>query len=175
MQVLFVDDVHLTQAVGLGCWVPNSSEASMPSPECNRMTRGGERDQEAAGSRIQIPPGRNVKDKLHTKKRKQKMELPRKCNQHQQPASLEASCSALCHLSLILLDKTSARICSVQLLHSPDSDPAVAPPPSGHLRDPVREHRLEGGTPVPDFLSLPPPMSLPIQISPPEAWVLFLG
>jgi hypothetical protein len=29
----------------------------------------GERHQEAAGWRIQIPPGRNVKDKLHTKKK----------------------------------------------------------------------------------------------------------
>lgn len=121
MQVLFVDDVHLTQAVGLGCWVPNSSEASMPSPECNRMTRGGERDQEAAGSRIQIPPGRNVKDKLHTKKENKKWNSQENVTSTSNPpvwkpaAPLSATCHSSCWIKL-QLGFAPCSYCTVQIL-----------------------------------------------------------
>lgn len=78
--------------------------------ECNQIARGGgDRDHEAAcWLRIQIPPGRSLKDKPHAEKENKNV-TPRKCNRHQQPdtvrepaALLSAACHSSCWMKLQL-------------------------------------------------------------------------
>ena len=67
MQDLFVKDEGLRK---LACWLPFAQavqEESMSSLECSQIT-GEERDPQAAGLRIQIPPGISLNDKPHTQK-----------------------------------------------------------------------------------------------------------
>ena len=64
MQDLFVKDEGISK---LACWLPFAQavqEESMSSLECSQIT--GERDPQAAGLKIQIPPGMSLKDKPHT-------------------------------------------------------------------------------------------------------------
>lgn len=151
-----------------GCRCPSSPKESMPPMQLNLQGGGTTTTKkQAVGLRIQIPPGRSLKDKPHTQKKKKKTERKQK---HNSKKINQAS-----NLTL-----SGTQLLSSAPRHGPDSrlpccGPATPRRPCGKDED----RGWEGNTlRLSWFPTTPPPlMSLSILIASPlpEAWVLFLG
>lgn len=90
-------------------------------------TGGGTTKKQAVGSRIQIPPGRSLKGKPHTQKRKKKRKKTKTQLQENQPSQQPDT-----------VRNSAAQLCCQ---HRFPIYPAVVLPPSGHRQETLRVGR----------------------------------